>query len=102
MSAHSSVSPSSPSVPWEPTHILERWGRLVWDTKDIYGKEKDEWGNVILPKATQKSIFKKGEMESSGDSSLSNMCGIKRVGFCVKERRPPPGSAASRSNYPQY
>lgn len=72
----------------------------MWDTKDIYGKEKDEWGNVILPKATQKSIFKKGEMESSGDSSLSNMHGIKRVGFCVKERRPPPGSAAS--NYPQY
>lgn len=85
MSAHSSVSPSSPGI---PPHILEQWGRLVLDTKDIYGKEKDEWGNVILPKATQKSTIKKGETESSGDSSLSNMRGIKRVGFCVKEGHP--------------
>lgn len=31
---------------------------------------------------------KEGETESSGDSSLSNMRGIKRVGFCVKEGHP--------------
>lgn len=59
----------------------------MWDTEDIYDKEKDEWGNVILPKATQQLTLKKGEMESSGGSQ-SNTRGIKRVGFCVKEGHP--------------
>lgn len=57
-------------------------------TCEIYGKEKDELGNVILPKATQKLTLKKGEMESSGGGSQSNTRRIKRVGFCVKEGHP--------------
>lgn len=60
----------------------------MWDTEDIYGREKHELGNVILPKATQKLTLKKGETESSGGGSQSNTRGIKRVGFCVKEGHP--------------
>lgn len=67
-----------------PPRILERWGKLVWDMENIYGNERDEEGNVILPKATQRSNLKKGKIESAGGGYQ----GIKRVNFCVKEGHP--------------
>lgn len=56
----------------------------MWDSEDIYGKDRDEEGNVILPRATQRSNLKKGERESAGGGYQ----GIKRVDFCVKQGHP--------------
>lgn len=69
-----------------PTHILEKWEWLAWDTEDLYGKERDEEGNVILPIAPKRSILKKGEMDLI---SRGGMCRTKRVGFYVKEGHGP-------------
>lgn len=68
-----------------PTHILEQCERLAWDTEDLYGKERDEEGNVILPIAPKRSILKKGEMDLI---SRGGMCRTKRVSFYVKESHP--------------
>lgn len=67
-----------------PTHIIEQWKRLAWDTEDLYGKERDEEGNVILPTAPKRSILKKG----GNGISRGGMCRTKRVGFYVKEGHP--------------
>lgn len=56
----------------------------MWDSEYIYGKERDEEGNVVLPRPTQRSNLKKGEMESAGGGYQ----GIKRVDFCVKKGHP--------------
>lgn len=53
------------------------------DTEDLYGKERDEEGNVILPTAPKRSILKRGKWNQPGA-----MCRTKRVGFYVKEGHP--------------